>query len=409
MRTTRPTINAAALILAVLTTSAVPAAEPATPESLNGLKLAKQFKLAGRKVMRYEHGANYFFYLPCDGVSNPPLRVILHHAGGSGQQALREAYSAKHRHQHASKDYAVLYLDCRNGQRSGSWWWGWHSVKAKKTEYANKLQATEQRVLDSIEWVINKNKIDRNRVYLSGRSMGGSGSLGIGYGRGDIFAAILVNVPAGADHAMFRLKHSDYPDPPPTINTSSQTDGWSRGQEDLLAYCKANKLPMTFAWGPFGHASRPNMANRAVYDFPWLSIVKNEAYPVFTDSNTDDTYPGFKNKRGKDQRGQINGYYRWKNLKDTADSFAIELRLVKNDELGKPEKIPAQSVADVTLRRLQSLKVKQDQIYAWKVVREGKVLQQGNVKPDKKGLLTIPRVKVGAGPAQLQITAVKSG
>ena len=96
-----------------------------------------------------------------------------------------------------------------------------------------------------------------------------------------VFAAILVNVPAGAEHFLFRLQNSRYPDPPPTINTSSQTDGWSKRQEDLLAYCEENKLPMIFGWGPFGHASRPSMVNSAVYDFPWREIVKNEAYPVF--------------------------------------------------------------------------------------------------------------------------------
>ena len=62
---------------------------------------------------------------------------------------------------------------------------------------------------------------------------------------------------------------------------------------------------MIFAWGPFGHASRPNMANSAVYDFPWLDIVKNAAYPVFTNTDTDNVYPGHQNTTGKDQKGLL--------------------------------------------------------------------------------------------------------
>ncbi len=400
------------LLLATLTSGVVQAAAPKTDSLLPGLKMVKEFEKGGRKVLRYEHGdkgrngkPKYFFVLPCQGVKNPPLRVILHHAGGSGQRALNESYSSKHRHQYGTKDYAIVFLDCRNDKPD--WWWGWHGIKKSPAEYARKLYPTEKRVLDTVEWVIRNQKINRNRVYLSGRSMGGTGSLGIGYTRGDIFAAILVNVPAGAEHVLFRLKNSSYPAPPPTINTSSQTDGWSRGQEDLLAHCKANKLPMIFAWGPFGHASRPDMANRAVYDFPWLSIVKNEAYPVFTDSDTDETYPGHKNKTDNDQRGQINGYYRWKNITDTESKFAMELRLVTNKELGKPENIPAASIADVTLRRLQKFKVQKTESYAWKLVRGGEVLQKGVIKPDKMGLLTTPRVKITAEPAQLQVSPGK--
>jgi hypothetical protein len=390
-------------------TSVVWAAEPKGDALLPGLKMVKEFEQGGRKVLRYEHGENgkngkkYFFVLPCQGVKNPPLRVMLHHAGGSGEQALKESYKSKHRHQYGTKDYAIVFLDCRADKPD--WWWGWHGIKKNQAEYAKKPYPTEKRVLDTVEWVIRNQKVDRNRVYLSGRSMGGTGSLGIGYTRGDIFAAILVNVPAGAEHVLFRLKNSNYPAPPPTINTSSQTDGWSKGQEDLLAYCKTNKLPMIFAWGPFGHTSRPDMANRSVYDFPWLNIVKNEAYPVFTDSDTDETYPGHKNKTDKHQRGQINGYYRWKNITDTKKEFAMELRLVTNKELGKPEIIPTASTADVTLRRLQAFRVKKDAAYSWKLIRNGKVLQQGKASPDKMGLLTIPRVKITAAPAQLQITA----
>ena len=55
----------------------------------------------------------------------------------------------------------------------------------------------ERRVIDCVKWVIQTYEIDPNRVYLSGNSMGGSGTLGIGLRHGDVFAAIKANVPAG--------------------------------------------------------------------------------------------------------------------------------------------------------------------------------------------------------------------
>jgi predicted esterase len=365
---------------------------------MEDLALQEEFEIGGRKAFLYEHakqdGTPVPFYLvPSDGTfKNPPLHVVLHHAGGSAKQAINEAFSAKHRHQYVAREHCALYLDCRSLKTD--WWWGWKTIEKDKELHKQHLQSAEERVFQTIEWAVKKQKIDRNRIYLSGRSMGGSGSLGIGYVRGDIFAAILVNVPAGADHALFRLQNTNYPDPPPTINTSSQTDGWSRGQENLLAYCRDNKLPMVFGWGPFGHASRPSMVNSAVYDFPWRKIVRNEAYPVFTNAVSDDTYPGFKGK-GEDQEGQINGYFRWKNIEDSKDRFSMELRLVKQDELGKPAKIPGQSHADVTLRRLQHFKTEEGKSYEWSMVRGGTRTQTGMQISGKGGILTVPKVEIG--------------
>jgi predicted esterase len=406
--------NASSLALAVLlalSTAPIWAADKVQSERnfMEDLALREEFPIGGRKALFYEHakqdGKSVPFYLvPADGtIANPPLHVVLHHAGGSAKQAINEAFAAKHRHQYVAKEHCALYLDCRSLKTD--WWWGWKTIEKDKELHKKQLQSTEERVLQTIEWAVKNQKIDRNRIYLSGRSMGGSGSLGIGYVRGDLFAAILVNVPAGAEHFLFRLQNSRYPDPPPTINTSSQTDGWAKRQEDLLAYCEENKLPMIFGWGPFGHASRPSMVNSSVYDFPWREIVKNEAYPVFGNTNSDQVYPGFKGK-GKDQAGQINGYFRWKNLEDKKERFSMELRLVRQDELGKPAAIPKQAIAAVTLRRLQNFKTTADTSYAWRMSRKGKQLQAGTQVANKDGLLTLPKVIIGA-PATLEITSRK--
>jgi len=56
---------------------------------------------------------------------------------------------------------------------------------------------------------------------------------------------------------------------------------------------------------------------------------------------------------------------------------------------------------------LQAFKMKNGGGYPWKFVRGGKVLQEGEIRPDKNDLLTIPRVKIEAAPAQLQVAVEK--
>ena len=63
----------------------------------------------------------------------------------------------------------------------------------------------EKRVISTVKWVIQKYGIDPDRVYLSGNSMGGNGTLGIGMRHGDVFAAIKANVPAGIEHVSNRM------------------------------------------------------------------------------------------------------------------------------------------------------------------------------------------------------------
>jgi hypothetical protein len=84
----------------------------------------------------------------------------------------------------------------------------------------------------------------------------------------------------------------------------------------------------------------------------------------------------------------------------------MELRLARQDELGKPAAIPKQATADVTLRRLQNFKTKAGMSYAWKMSRQGKQLQAGTHMANKDGLLTLPKVVIGT-PATLEITPRK--
>ncbi len=382
------------------------------------VKAVKEISIEGRKVIRYEHDSvaawgysapqkDYYYLVHPKNKpeGKAPLRVVLHSAGHSGDKVLADAF--KHHdwtHYYGNERSYVLFLDCRKNR--GDWWWGYHAIKRAKDAYKTELCPTEKRVLSTVELVIGTHPVDRNRVYLSGISMGGSGSLGIGMCRGDVFAAISVGVPAGVEHMMHHMTRDGHPDPPPMVNCSSHIDGWARGQEELLALCKKRKYPVIFAWGLFGHRSDVSAANTAVHEFPWLTIRRNEAYPVFTDASADHKYPGHKNKTADDQKGQINGYFRWKSITDTSVSFVMELRLVGKKELTKPIELVNDATADVTPRRLQKFQIAKSKKYKWRMTRDGKNLQSGEVAVGLDGLLTIPKVKISIAAARLSIEPV---
>ena len=121
----------------------------------------------------------------------------------------------------------------------------------------------EKRVMDTMRWVMKKYEIDPNRVYLSGNSMGGSGTLGIGMRHGDVFAAIKANVPTGIKHVSNRMffppqpvpANVKLPDPPVCVDYSAQNDGWSAGHERFVKSMNDRKDPLYFYWGPFGRAN----------------------------------------------------------------------------------------------------------------------------------------------------------
>ena len=119
------------------------------------------------------------------------------------------------------------------------------------------------------------------------------------------------------------------------------------------------KYALFMYWGPFGHANNhANImkVNDLINSFDWLSVKKNESYPVFTNASTNDPLP-WPDQLGDKKSGQINAFFRWKNVRDTPDAIETTLFLVKPADLKTTFTIPTESTADVSLRRLQMLRV----------------------------------------------------
>ena len=375
------------------------------------MKLVKTSEQGGKTILRYEHDSvpewgyekpqsDYFIVLPPKGEpKDRPLQVVLHSAGHSGDAVLKQSFQKPDWfHNVGLKDHYVVYLDCRNNKKD--WWWG--AKNDIKGKYKDSYTPAEKRILTTIEWVIEKYQIDRNRVYLSGVSMGGSGSLGIGLCRGDIFAAVNVKVPAGVDHVRARLFNKKVSDPPVLINFSSYRDGWSKGQEELVAECQKKRYHFVFAFGPHGHNGSTAGYDMAAIRFPWREIRKDEAYAVFTNASTDKQWPGF-NKNHNSGNGQIGAFFRWKNIKDTSSRFEIELRMVSKEEVKAKKDLPTSATAEVSLRRLQNFKPGSTKA-KWTLKSGGKTLASSQAGLDENGLLTIGKLPLSTTPAVLSIS-----
>lgn len=377
---------------------------------------AKESEFNGRKLDTYHHGIKkewgyaepqrdtFLVLHPKQARPNAPLYVVLHSAGHDVNSCLACTTTVgNHDIYHAPENFYALYLDCRANK--GDWWWG--SEKYKGPE----VGPTEKRVIDTVKWVVKEYKLDENRVYLCGNSMGGSGSLGIGMRHGDVFASVKANVPAKVEHVSSRMYFGktlpagiSLPDPPIVVDYSAQNDGWSKDHEMFIKAMNDRKYALFMYWGPFGHANNHEQiqkVNDLINSFDWLSVIKNEAYPVFTNASTNDPLP-WPDQLTSKKSGQVNAFFRWRSISDTAEGLKTELFLVKAADLKTSFIVPTEATADVTLRRVQKLKVAPNTTVYWTFG-----LLKGEVAADAQGCVTIPGLKITAEPTTLSIRTAK--
>ncbi len=401
-----------ALVFALPLAAAASAQEASWPPERK-----KESEFTGRKLDTYQHGSRtewgyaepqrdtFLVLHPQQAQGNAPLYVVLHSAGHDVHSCLAcTAKVGNHDIYHAPPDFFALYLDCRANK--GDWWWGINKYPGPD------VSPTEKRVIDTVKWVVQQYGLDANRIYLCGNSMGGSGTLGIGMRHGDVFAAIKANVPAEVKHVSSRMYFPPLqlpadlklPDPPIAIDYSAQNDGWSRGHDAFVKAMNDRKYALILYWGPFGHANNHEQimkVNDLINSFDWLGIKKNEPYPVFTDASCNDPLPWPSQVNDK-RAGQVNAFFRWRNVRETEDRIETSLYLVKPADLKTTFKIPVDATADVSFRRLQKLQVAPGGRVRWSFGSSS-----GEVQADATGLVTVPRLKISAEPTSLIISKVK--
>lgn len=316
-----------------------------------------------------------------------PLLVVLHWRGaglpGKGVDMQTRVSDSKDAVFSAPDDFYILNLDdIRNynrwlGRTHDDYWWGATSaydgpVEDDVPRLFLKSTVCEERILATVEWVVQNYPIDRDRIYLCGNSMGGQAAMAIGLAHGDIFAAVNANVPATPWYAVARLALdrddvARFPDPPVYIEWSGVDDDWSRDRDRAISPVRRRKWPHIILWGDFGHCGsivEARKKNDLIERFDWLTIRRNEAYPVFTSASCDDVLPWPKLTVAS---GQINAFFRWRNIVDGEGSFAMELYIASPDELGTTQfEVPEAAIVDVSLRRIQSADIANSTSLRWK-------------------------------------------
>lgn len=383
------------------------------------MTLIKEDVLNGRKLELYQQDSlpewdyekpqtdTFAIYYPkdYDPENIYPLWVVFHSAGHDVYSTI-ECIKQEGNHDiyHVVDDAFGLILDCRaNTQGTTDWWWGGASAQADLSDpeaikkRGIETQPVEKRCIATVLDMMAKYPIDENRVYACGNSMGGSGSLGIALSRGDIFAGIKANVPAGVRHAADRCcldleapEGFKIPDPPIVVDYSAQNDGWSDGHEVLYDGMNAKKYLLMGFWGAFGHANNHAQIakyNDLIHSFDLFGVKKNEAYPAFTNASTNDPLP-WPSDRDSKAAGQVNAFFRWEVIKDEENEFEIMLRLINESDWQTRVELPKESTADVTMRRLQNFKANDGDEIAWEYGET-----KGNVTC-KDGIFTVEKLAI---------------
>ena len=188
------------------------------------------------------------------------------------------------------------------------------------------------------------------------------------------------------------------PDPPVCIDYSAPNDAWSEGHNKFYRFMRENKYQLFGYWGTFGHANDNSVMlakNDLIHSFDWLSVRRNQAYPVFTNAGTDDPNP-WEHPEAAEKSGQVNAFLRWKNMSDRKDSFSMKLFIDANIETSFP--IPMQTSADVTLRRLQNFRLAPYEQVEWSFGA-----QNGTAKTDARGLLSLPKLIISRTESVLKL------
>jgi predicted esterase len=399
-----PAAFLAALALPLFAQQDWPPVLDASKDTTIDARLVQTFEGGVRPEWGYASAQKDTFILihPKEARKNAPLYVVLHSAGHDVFSCVNCTKTVgNHDIYRSPDDHYGLCLDCGKN-RGNDWWWGGMHLKDPKLAQKNGGGAStpvEKRVMDTVKWVMEKYGIDPNRVYLSGNSMGGSGTLGLGVRHGDVFAAIKANVPAGIEHVSQRMYFApssvpagvQLPDPPVVVDYSAPNDGWSAGHERFVKAMEERKYALYFYWGPFGHANNSAQimkVNDLIDSFDWLSVRKNEPYIVFTNASCNSPLPWPEDLKNT-ASGQVNAFFRWKNIADTAEKFEAVLSLTNAAQLQTKFEIPKEAGVDITVRRAQHFKLAPGTKFQWSFDTA-----KGEGTSDAEGLVSIPALKL---------------
>lgn len=294
-----------------------------------------------------------------------------------------------------------------------------------------------------IEWVLETQPIDQNRVYMMGSSMGGLGSFFLSLKMPDRIAAIYMIIPK------FDFSFLTDPNPANLWNAGSpeRLVGdrlWSSTDVNLpssdgipiydrlngsvmVANLQAASLPFMIAFNgkndsvvgwaeKIGFYNSMNLNRHGGMFFfdsrthqggtrEWLpqqspDILNrfrlNQSFPAFSNSSANG-YPGNGIATDGDAFGTLNGNLSWDEnaIVDSADRYEITVKTIELQSSNGTIPAPNSASANITLRRLQSFRPTSGQVVNYENRdSSGQIIQQGNVTVDALGLITVPQFTI---------------
>jgi len=311
---------------------------------------------------------------------------------------------------------------------------------------------TVKRTKWTIDWVIKMFDTDTNRIYLTGGSMGGGGSVLLGLSFPEKIAAVYSVVPK-LDYSFITEYNPDsyYNNNKPRRKIISQLWGalernlmtndsipvYSRLNAGYIASIKENidlpyihiiagkndnvvgwaekigvikkfndsRHPFYIFWDSRAHSSnntkefQPEDRVEKIYKF-----ALNKSYPAFSNCTANGN-PGDGNSDNGDSFGTINGFLDWDdNITDDEGYYEIFLNSHTLNSTHGIIRNPDSIYTDITLRRLQKFVVSKKYSYYYQNVEtKGHVLQDGYLDADNFNLLTLRRFLITSNGNKLII------
>lgn len=389
---------------------------------------------------------------PDKKVEPAPVQLSLHAWGGS----LNSGYG----YYYNSNKGTIMIA---SNQIPYDWWTGYHEANGTRKTFGDGhvRPFTMNRVFGMLDWAKTQWKLDENRVYTAGISMGGSGaSMYVArYPNRIAWCVAWVGVHVPSMSPTFKGSYEGNYGP---IGTNTMADGktspwdyfsdvrWlrnnlkqetgffsaSNGKNDggigwpqarLFARAlQETRRPHIYNWGMGGHGTRTIGSNFG------MDIRINQSLPAFSnctlDSDIGDVVEKTQEeiqaetkkqeeeiKTGKRKKvrvdkikytgvdvGQYNAYLRWKtdNLVDEEESYEITVVLI--DKAPKPE-----CKVDLTPRRLQKFKTPSGKKFSYTISAGGAELAKGEASADELDLLTLKQIPLKKGDNIIKIIHAK--
>lgn len=334
---------------------------------------------------------------------------------------------------------------------------GWYGVtKAFNSHCAQTgdtaVNYVQMKVIDYFRSIVGASwfSIDTNRIYVTGASMGGSGTYriwphlsqihfaavqpyigrpftpyGAPYSTSFLFGKPALNVLDRSGEPVYdrlniplqALLHPERECAPLLAGFSS--DDWYNDMWMYVHLFRAFAVSKHGAWGEWVHAGHAYTGGPIVPG-GFARFRKNEVYPCLANASRDDNYgqfyPDTFNARSVmvdslltyDTTGIMNGYIDWTSSLHDMDSTSVKDDLMDNrDTLAITFKSSRENtLVDITPRRIQNFPATAGATYLWRGLdmKSGATTASGRVTSDGNGLLTVERFAVAMTGTRLVIT-----